>query len=119
VAAFGAFTFGAEEEPVPGTDSGWQVEPKMRQAPNLGSIRDSILVTARGSLKRTFNVYLTPARLTVLQGYMNTVANFTDWFATPVVQSAFLVSAIIQDASFPGLGGTGERVLTRITLVSQ
>ncbi len=119
MAGFGTFTFTADEGVIAGTDSGWVPAPNVRRGVNLGSIRDSILVMARGSMTRSFTVYLTPARLTALQALQNTVADFTDWFATPVVQSAFLQSAVPSQVALPWLGGTGELVQVRVSLISQ
>jgi hypothetical protein len=119
VAGFGTFTFAYDEGVIAGTDSGWVPAPNVRRAANLGSIRDSILVMARGSMTRSFTVYLTPARLAALQLLQNSVANFTDWFSTPVVQSAFLQTAAPSSVALPGLGQVGEKVQVRVSLISQ
>ena len=119
MAGFGTFTFTGDEGVISGTDSGWVPEPNVRRGKNLGAIRDSLLTMNVGSSIRSFTLYLTPARLTVLQALQNTVATFTDWFATPISRTAFLLSAVPTDVSMPGLGVAGERVQVRVTLISQ
>lgn len=119
MAGFGGFTFTAEEAPLPGRDSGWVRRPDIDQAAILGSSVDSVVALSARSAGRTFQLYMTPARLTALQAYQNTVATFTDWDSTPDARSALLTFAGAAQWATPTYGETDHRVLVEMELVSQ
>ena len=119
MAAFGGFTFAAEEVPAPGRDTGWVRRPNIDQAAILGSAVDSVVALAARSAVRTVQMFLTPARLTTLQAYQNTVATLTDWNSTPEARSALLTFAGPAQWATPTYGETDHRVLVEIEFVTQ
>lgn len=121
-AGFGSFLFTREEQPLFGSDVGWQRLPSIDRSRPLGSATDSIVTLAVGSTTRAFECYLSPSRLSTLSGLVNTSATFTDWERpTPDSRSAFLRSlmplqklAVVCDD-----GVTRQRLRVRVELVSQ
>jgi hypothetical protein len=119
VAAFGGFTFAAEEAPVAGADSGWAVQLKLDRATPLGAARDSIVTLGVGSAMRAFECYLTLARYAALLALVNTVANFTDWESAPNTRAAFLAGVTPVDQAGPWSGDAANALRVRVELISQ
>lgn len=125
-AGFGTVLFSREEMPLPDTDVGWVRSPTYSRVRPLGSARDSILTLAIGSAERSWELYLTPARLAALEALLNSTATLVDWdrpvpdqrrsFLTGVEPQEFVAVACRDDASSPG---TSRRIRTKLTWVSQ
>jgi hypothetical protein len=126
VAGFGAFTFGADEEPV--ADTGW-LTPRVTADITLplGAARESIVYTnvlyggfgTNGSAKRTLEFYLTKAQQAALEALVNTVDVFTDWESTPVGMTALLLSCECLDAITGWYSTASQRRRVRIELLEQ
>jgi len=118
MAAYGAVTFTGDEEPV--TDTGWG-RPKATADITLplGAAAESIVTMGVGSRRRTIEMYLTPARLALLEVLINTVANLTDWEAVPVVQSAFLEGCEIVEAVTGSYGTATASRRVRLSFIAR
>lgn len=121
-AGFGSFLFARTEQPIFGTDMGWQRLPSIDRSRPLGSATDSIVTTAAGSATRSFECFLSPARLAALTALVNTSATFTDWERpTPDNRAAFLRALLTIErlAVVCDDGVTRQRFRVRIELISQ
>jgi len=122
-AGFGTFLFARDEQPIFGSDTGWDRDPSYSEQRPLGSAIDSIVTMALGSARRSFACYLSPDRFDALEALVNTAAAFTDWKRpTPDSRSAFLetlhpvdqyVMVVCSD------GVTRRRIQATVALVSQ
>lgn len=118
MAAFGGFTFTADEEPI--ADSGWSPGKAISDInTNLGAARDSVLTMGISGGRRVLEFYLTPARMAALAALMNTTANLTDWEAVPVVKLALLNACDCLDAVTGSYGTTAASRRVRIELIAQ
>lgn len=121
---FGTFVFTREERPIHGSDTGWQRDhPNYDVAMPLGSSRDSVVLIAVGSARRSFECYLSPTRYTALEALLTTSAVFTDWSQpTPDSRQAVLMalSAIDQYVTMRCSDGvTRRRVQASLELLTQ
>lgn len=121
--SFGSFQFKKTETAHWETDSGWALAPTYSQTRPIGSNKDHIIAVAIGSATRSFEVNLEQDRFNILQGMLNTVAEFTDWTRPiPSSRQAFLteVVPVEQLVHLAPEGGSFNRELrVRISLVSQ
>ena len=95
---FGTFLFDREEQPVFGSDLGWnRPSPSVERSRPLGSSTDSIVTLAIGSAERSFEMYLSPQRVRDLEARVTTTGLLTDWERPdPDSRQAFLVSVVRQ-----------------------
>lgn len=121
--SFEDFLFTREEQPIFGSDTGWQRDPSYARSRPLGSNIDSIVTLAIGSAIRSWECYLSPSRFTVLEALVNYSGTLTDWAnPTPDSRGAFLlrVTPIDQYVSVTCSDGTTQqRVRTRVEFISQ
>ena len=125
-AGFSTLLWTREEMPLPGTDVGWVRTPSYSRVRPLGSARDSIVTLAVGSAERSWELYLTPTRLTAHEAVVNSTATLVDWdrpvpdqrsaFLTRVEPLEFVAVACRDEGALPG---TARRIRTRLTFVSQ
>lgn len=118
--SFGAFQFLREETAHFNTDAGWNLSPSYVTQRPLGSGTSVSVTTAIGSADRSFELTLAPARLALLQTFLNTVALFTDW-SRPLPDSRLAKLTEVSSVDY-GAGGPGfnlQRIRTKISLLSQ
>lgn len=121
-ASFGGFMFRKEEQPIWGTDVGWNLQPTVARVRPLGTSTDVTTVLSIGSAERSFELWMTIDRYNALKTLMTTRALFTDWLR-PVPDSR---QAVLMEVT-PLADGFGNSVVensmarkkqVRITLVS-
>ncbi len=111
-AILGSFTLDTRyDQVVPGSDSGWNLQPGIQQSHPLGSDRDSILTMYLGSKIRNFTLATSPARFVQLALLMTRTLTFTDW--TGDTRTVYVKTVARQQGSRPFL------VIAAIELVSQ
>lgn len=120
--SFGNFLFTRDESSLQRSDRGWNRTPSYARSRALGSASDNVVTMAVGSSERSFEVYLTPARLAVLAALVNTVAAFTDWERpTPDSRDALLMK--VEQREWAAVrcsdGSTQKRIRTQVTLLEQ
>lgn len=122
-ASFGNIMWERTERPLYRTDTDWKITPVRDQSVNLGSSSDSIVTLGIGSRVRSWEMYLTPARLAAHQALIGTTDTMTDWDRpTPDSRSAYLANVEPLDrdvAVVCGDGTTLRKIRARITFITQ
>ena len=120
--SFGSFLFARDETPIWGSDQGWRRSPTYARRRPLGSATDSVLTLAIGSADRSFELYLSPSRLAILEALVNTSALFTDW-ERPTPDSRTALLSLVEPLEWLAVactdGTTQKRVRVNVVLVSQ
>jgi hypothetical protein len=125
-ASFASFTFLHTERPIWDTDPGWQNTLSISRNLPLGAQRPTIL-NLGSQAERSFDVWMSPARLAALSGLLGTTGTFVDWDRPlPGRRQAYLsgVSTTTNIATMDNRPGdptdtTQRRQRVRITLVAQ
>lgn len=117
--SFGNFLFEREETPLLGSDTGWAISPSIARARALGSTTDSVLTVALGSMDRSFDLLLSPARYAALQALAGTTAVLTDWKRpTPDTRNAVLSGVVLSSEEIMVRCHDGTRQLKRRVTLS-
>lgn len=113
--SFDDFVFARSEGPILGSDTGWQPQPNIGQAPILGGLTSSPIMLGLVS-DRSFECYMTPARVAELRAWLGVRGTFTDWERpTPASRAAMIVDAAFQEQDIGVRAGeTHVRQLTRL-----
>lgn len=120
--SLGGFKFEKDEQALWESDAGWIPSPNyVRQRP-LGTASDVVTTLSIGSMERSFEVIMTPARFNALFTLLNTKVLFTDW-TRPIPDSRQVFIAELQPQGDVVAKGFTEGVnrrkrRVRVTLIS-
>lgn len=124
-AGFGSFVFESTEQALHGTDSGWNRESASVEVRtvNLGINNPSYInPLERGNATRSWECYMTYARLAAFQAYQNNVLTLIDWDRpVPAQTRAYLKSVAQQERDVtalrvPNCGVGDNRHFVRVRL---
>jgi len=110
-----SFTFAADEEPV--ADTGWsRPKPTVDSTLPLGGARESVVVLGIGAKRRTIELYLSLARLRILQLFspVGMYGILTDWEAVPVTENCILLACDVVEAITGSYGTTAAKRRVRM-----
>jgi hypothetical protein len=125
-ASFSSFTFLRTERPIWDTDPGWQNSMSFARNLPLGANRPTLL-NLGSQAERSFEMWMSPARVAALSGLLGITSTFTDWDRPlPTRRQAYLSAvntttniAVMDNRPGDPTDTTQRRQRVRITLIAQ